>query len=88
MEVTGGAIHPDREKDYLGHYLIKVIIDFGKQKRSFSSSGSSRVLRGLAMLSAQPKSSPGSVGFMTEVQVSKDLSPVSSTLTKEERKAW
>lgn len=28
MEVTGGAIHPDREKDYLGHYLIKVIIDW------------------------------------------------------------
>lgn len=28
---------PDGEKDDLGHYLIKVIIDFGKQKRSFSS---------------------------------------------------
>lgn len=37
MEVNGVAIHPDREKDYLGHYLIKIIIDFGDQKRSFSS---------------------------------------------------
>lgn len=74
MEVIGGAIHPDREKDYLRHYLIKVIIDF---KGASALSGSSRVFRGLVMLSAQSVRSSGSVSFITEVQVSKDLSPVS-----------